>query len=156
MSAVRKITDKIKEVKNIGFEKIKKRKTSDKRFPFGFVLALSVITVLLLITVSNSVKLNEYTIEVSRIKQEIKTLKTEQKAQELLLDKKINLVEIDEYASYSLGMIKGDYEEKTPNNDRGEDSIEAFDGNYSEGGLLAKILRAISEKFTESWNNLLR
>ena len=108
MVAAKKTFEKIKEVKDVWINKLRKRKRDEKRFPFGFVLALSVITVLLLITVSNSVTLNEYTIETSRIEKEIKELKTELKAQELLLEKRINLVEFDEYASYSLGMIKGE------------------------------------------------
>lgn len=156
MSFAGKVVTKLKEVKDIGIERLRKRKVSDKKFPFGFVLALSVITVLLLITVSNSVTLNEYTIEASRVEKEIKTLNVEKKAQELLLDKRINLVEFDEYASYSLGMIKGDYKEITGTSSRDEDTIEAYDGNYSESGWLTTVLRTISEKFTQSWNNLLR
>ena len=155
MVAAKKTFEKIKEVKDVWINKLRKRKRDEKRFPFGFVLALSVITVLLLITVSNSVTLNEYTIETSRIEKEIKELKTELKAQELLLEKRINLVEFDEYASYSLGMIKGEYKEVTGTS-RGEDTIESYDGNYSEGGWFTTVIKAISEKFTESWNNLLR
>ena len=52
-------------------------------------------------------------------------------------------------------MIKGEYKEVTGTS-RGEDTIESYDGNYSEGGWFTTVLKAISEKFTESWNNLLR
>ena len=156
MSVIKKAGEKICSLFALGKKKAGEIKKHGRVFSLEFVLALVVITVLLLLTVSNSVTLNERTIEVSSLEKEIKALKTEQRTYEIMLDKKINLVEIDEYASYSLGMIKGDYTEVEGGNNRGEDSIESFEGNYAEGGLFTRILRAISDKFTSSWNNLLR
>ena len=80
----------------------------------------------------------------------------EQKRQEILLEKKLDLVAFEEYASYNLGMIKGEYTEVIGDSDRGDDVIEAYDGNYNEGGIIKSIFKALSDKFTESWNNLLR
>ena len=156
MSVIKGAVEKIKCLFVVGKEKAKGIKNSEKRFSLEFILALVVITVLLLMTVSESVTLNERTIEVYDLESEIKNLNTELRSYEIMLDKKINLVEIDEYASYSLGMIKGDYTEVEGGNNRGSDTIESFEGNYESGGLLARILRAISDKFTSSWNNLLR
>lgn len=156
MSVIGKAVEKIRSLFAFGRKRAGELKKRERVYSLEFILALSVITVLLLLTVSNSVTLNERTIEVSLLEKEIKTLKTEQRTYEIMLDKKINLVEIDEYASYSLGMIKGDYTEVEGGNNRGTDSIESYEGNYAEGGLFTRILKAISDKFTSSWNNLLR
>lgn len=83
-------------------------------------MAIVLLTVVLMVAVASCVALNEATITVSRLKNEINTLEKQNKEFEWELEKKNDMVAFEQYATNELGMLKG---QQNLNNDR-EDVIE--------------------------------
>ena len=78
-------------------------------------MALIVLTVLLMLAVASSVKLNEATVSASRLRKEIEQLEKEKKEYEWELEKKNDMVAFEQYAVNELGILKG---QENPTDDR--------------------------------------
>ncbi len=91
-----------------------------KKATAGFLSALAVVTVLLMIAVFTAVRLNETVVTVSKLKNEIETLEKQKSDLESELEKKNDMVAFEQYALNELGMLKGN---NSSTEDR-EDKIE--------------------------------
>ena len=96
------------------------KERENRRKTLRFVLTIVVLTVVLMAAIASCVALNEATIAVSRLKNEIQTLEKQNKEYEWELEKKNDMVAFEQYAVNELGMLKG---QQNPNDDR-EDVIE--------------------------------
>lgn len=92
----------------------------NKKSMFGFVTVLAVMSVLLMLSVASAVDLNEKTVEISHLKDEIKQLEKQRDEYVSEMDKKNDMVSFEQYAINNLGMLKGNL---IQDDDR-EDKIE--------------------------------
>ncbi len=129
---------------------------SKKPFPVGLVIILVILTVLLMMCVSNYVTLNEYTREVSDLRQELDTLKSEEKKLNSELDRKYDLVEIEKYAKDELGLMGSEDVDKKYIDVKDDEKIEVYE--VEEDGTMNAVtdaLFALADNLLKSWNNLL-
>ncbi len=68
---------------------------------------LVVLTVVLMFAVNAGVKMNELSLEVSKLKGDIETLEKKKRENEFELEKKNDMVAFEDYAINQLGMLKG-------------------------------------------------
>ena len=78
-----------------------------KKSTFWFVTALAVMSLLLMLSVASTVGLNEKTVEISHLKEEIKALEKQRDEYVSEMDKKNDMVAFEQYAINNLGMLKG-------------------------------------------------
>lgn len=78
-----------------------------KKSTFWFVTALVVMSLLLMLSVASAVGLNEKSVEISHLKEEIKTLEKQRDEYVSEMDKKNDMVAFEQYAINNLGMLKG-------------------------------------------------
>ena len=97
-----------------------KRNLGGKRQIILFVVALLILTGFLMTAILSAVKLNESAVRMSELKKEIAALEKQKNELESELEKKNDMVFFEEYASKTLGMLKGD---ENRENDR-DDKIE--------------------------------
>ena len=125
------------------------RKKEKTPFPIAVLFTSVIITVLFLFMMMNYAEIDKYNSEIARLDAKVTRLKNEEHNLSVRLDKKDNLVDIEEYATKNLGMVKSETLPRRPVNlqpiDKGE-IIKYDDGR--EGGfgfLLAGIGEVISE-----------
>lgn len=105
--------------------------TSDRKSPMPVTLILMIIvcTVMLMIMVWSFVRINEYTIDIENLQDELDGLKSSRSSLTIQLEQKNNLQEIQEYAVNVLGMVKLDQLAKKYITVDKEDRIEVLDEN---------------------------
>ena len=101
------------------FSSLEKERENKKKTGI-FVIAILILSIFLMAAIASSVALNEATIGVSRLQNEISQLEKQKKEYEWDLEKKNDMVAFEQYAVNELGMLKGN---QNPTDDR-EDIIE--------------------------------
>lgn len=120
--------------------------TTKKAFPVTTILLAVICTILMLFMIINYVKINEYTIVVSKLKNEISELADEKKTLSAELDKKNDLELIEDIAKNELGMVKLEEIDKRYVAIDAEDSVEVIknDSSLSAHGIIQNIMSAIA------------
>ncbi len=83
------------------------KERQSKKSTFWFVTTLVVMSLLLMLSVASTVGLNEKTVEISHLKDEIKALEKQRDEYVSEMDKKNDMVAFEQYAINNLGMLKG-------------------------------------------------
>ena len=83
------------------------KEQQSKKSTFWFVTVLVVMSLLLMLSVASTVGLNEKTVEISHLKEEIKALEKQRDEYASEMDKKNDMVTFEQYAINNLGMLKG-------------------------------------------------
>ena len=83
------------------------KERQSKKSTFWFVTVLVVMSLLLMLSVASTVGLNEKTVEISHLKEEIKALEKQRDEYVSEMDKKNDMVAFEQYAINNLGMLKG-------------------------------------------------
>jgi cell division protein FtsB len=123
--------------------------TERKPFPIAFIFTAFVCSFLFMYMIYNIVRINEYTIDISKLKSRLGELTTVQNELTLKLEKKNDLVEIERIATQEYGMVKRDKVAKQYVNVGDGDVIEAetrAEGEASADGL-SSLMSAISTNF---------
>lgn len=112
------------------------RKKNKSPFPLGVVLSAVLMTVVALFMMMNYAEIDRYNSDIADMKSQLTDLQNEATKLEQRLDRKNNLVYIEDYATEKLGMVKSN--ELTRINitliDKDEGEIVKYnDGN--EGGM---------------------
>ncbi len=84
------------------------RKKEKSPFPTSVVFTSIIVTVLFLFMMMNYAEIDKYNSEIGRLEARITKLKNEEHDLGIRLDKKDNLVYIEEYATNELGMVKAE------------------------------------------------
>lgn len=82
------------------------RKKDKAPFPMAFVLGIVTLTVLLLLLMMNYAEVDRYNGSIADLKSQLTDLQKEADKLEQRLDRKDDLVYVEEYASEKLGMVK--------------------------------------------------
>ena len=83
------------------------KEQQSKKSTFWVVTVLVVMSLLLMLSVASTVGLNEKTVEISHLKNEIKALEKQRDEYVSEMDKKNDMVAFEQYAINNLGMLKG-------------------------------------------------
>ncbi len=126
-----------------------------RALPIGTILMLAMITVLLLMVVSNYVVINEYTHEVSEMRSEVQMLSKEKEKLSSELESKNDYMTMEKYASSVLGMEGSESADQVYIEVDEDDSIEVFEVEEDgTKGVIATVMSALSQNFIEAWNTL--
>lgn len=137
------------------------RRTSDRPFPFAFIVMAAMSTVLLMYIIYNLVSLNEMTIELAESQSMLTQLVNEEKELSLKLELKNDLLEIEKIATEEYGMVKNDKVVKQYINIEGEDKIEvnaeksrasvemqnSNEADHEENGVFSNVMSAFAKRF---------
>jgi len=123
------VADVIRAVRENNAEKpkvkvITKVATEKRPFPATFVAYSIVFTILFMFLLISFSQINEYTIKINHIKNNISEQQKEQTRLKLLIDSRDDLRYIEEEATQKLGMVKSDKLTKQYVNIAGKDKLE--------------------------------
>jgi len=105
-------------------------------FPVAFVLGIVTLTVLLLFLMMNYAEVDRYNGSIADLKSQLTDLQKEADKLEQRLDRKDDLIYVEEYASEKLGMVKSTDLQRVSVTLIGQDDADIYkydDGN--DGGL---------------------
>ena len=124
-------------------------------FPVGTILMLAIMTLLMLMMVSNYVLINEYTQEVGALRSDLQQITQEKDKLSNELDKKNDYMTMEKYASSVLGMESSASGNQVYIEVGEDDSIEVFEVEEDgTRGVIATVMSALSQNFIEAWNTL--
>ena len=126
-----------------------------KPFPLAFVFTSLMCSLLFMYMIYNLVRINEYTINISSLKDQLSDLTTSQTELTLKLERKNDLVEIERIATEQYGMVKRDKVTKQYVNVGDGDVIEAEDngtGDSASADGMSSLMSAISINFGDLIN----
>ena len=127
------------------------RARTKSRLPVSSVFFMLVCTLLIMFMIINYVQINEYTQEVASLKREMTALESERTDLELELEKKNDLATIEEEAR-KLGMMGSEDLVKRVVKSQKEDTVEKFETEDEDFGIVATALSAIWQNVKASWN----
>ncbi len=149
------ITQKVASLRNNGNKKARRvinvRKKKTAPFPLSVVLGIITLTLLTLVLMKNFAEVDKYNAGIADIKSQLTDLQNEADKLEERLNKKNNLVYIEEYAE-AMGMVKSTELQRINVTLVGSDEGDIYkyeDGN--EGGigvLFSSFGRVIRELFS--------
>lgn len=118
-----------------------------KPFPTSLVFMTMLCTVLFMFVIISMVQINEYTVQISEMQGEMETLTDTAGELSSKIDKKNNMNDIEDYATGTLGMVKGDQLEKVHISTNSQDKIEVIEVEKDENGIIGSVLSAFAENF---------
>lgn len=127
-----------------------KKKTG---FPLSTVICMLMMTVLLMMTVSNFVVLNEYQHEVAELRTELQELGNEKDSLESKLEQKNNYITMEKYASSVLGMESDENANEIYIEVDQDETVNVYEVE-SDGtkGTIATVMSALAQNFLEALN----
>ncbi|MDD6265734.1 MAG: hypothetical protein PUB34_05490 [Clostridia bacterium] len=130
--------------------KLKTVKAS-KRIPFpmtALVMTL-IVTGLFMFLIMSYVQINEYTLEVSKLRSDLSSLQSERKDLTYQLDEKNDMLAIEQYATENLHMVKLDQLTKKHITIDREDKIEVVETEPTEDKtVVTTVMSAFLSNFT--------
>lgn len=144
------------------FSEKKNRFTTDnilekkkKNMPFKTIAVLAFVFILSIFVVNEYVLINEYSSNIADMKNTINELSNEKDYYISQIEKKNNMIDIENYASDKLGMMNGGEVEKEYIIIEGEDSIEVYEPvKDREDSLASIVMSALGENLIQAWNTL--
>lgn len=121
------------------FKVTTRKKEEKKPFPFAMVFTTAAFTLLFLFMMLNYVELDKYNSQIADLKSEMTDLKTEEDKLRVKLERRDDLVYIEEYALNQLGMVKAEELETYYVDIKAEDKADIItyeDGKESGIGVL--------------------
>ena len=126
-----------------------------KNMPFKTIAVLAFVFILSVFVVNEYVLINEYSSNIAEMKNTINELSNEKDYYISQIEKKNNMIDIEDYASDKLGMMSGGEVEKEYIIIEGEDSIEVYEPTKDrEDSLASIVMSALGENLIQAWNTL--
>ena len=136
----------------VSFKTVKSTKKSP--LPVSALLMALLCTALLMFMVVSYVQINEYTVEVSRLRSEVDDMVSQDKELTLELEKKNDMLEIEKKAS-ELGMVKVDQLTKKHITLAQEDKIEVVEPEPTQDStVVTTIMSSLWQNFSGLWEYL--
>ena len=145
------------------FSEKKNRFTTDnilekkkKNMPLKTIAVLAFVFVLSVFVVNEYVLINEYSSNIAEMKNTMDDLSKEKDYYISQLEKKNNMIDIEDYASDKLGMMSGGEGEKEYIIIDGENSIEVYEPTKdAQDSIASIIMSALGENLIQAWNTLI-
>lgn len=118
------------------------------------LLVIMITAVLMMLMVSNLVIMNECTVELEGMKNRIEELAEEEHKLTVELEKKNDLLSVEEYAQSHLGMVSEETLDSAYIEGDTEDGVEIFNDTDDAEGLFATVMNALGENIISAWNSL--
>ncbi|MBQ6183153.1 MAG: septum formation initiator family protein [Clostridia bacterium] len=96
----------VKSVKSEKVTVIEHRKKSKTPLPLGIIFTICAVTLLFVFLVMNYAEVDSYNAQIAELRDELTELQKTASKLKVRLEKKNDLVEIEEYATDELGMVK--------------------------------------------------
>ena len=126
-----------------------------KNMPFKTIAVLAFVFILSIFVVNEYVLINEYSSNIADMKIAINELTKEKDYYISQIEKKNNMIDLENYASDKLGMMSGGEVEKEYIVIEGEDSIEVYEPvKDREDSLASIVMSALGENLIQAWNTL--
>ncbi len=126
-----------------------------KNMPFKTIAVLAFVFILSIFVVNEYVLINEYSSNIADMKVAINELSKEKDYYISQIEKKNNMIDLENYASDKLGMMSGGEVEKEYIVIEGEDSIEVYEPvKDREDSLASIVMSALGENLIQAWNTL--
>jgi hypothetical protein len=126
-----------------------------KNMPFKTIAVLAFVFILSIFVVNEYVLINEYSSNIADMKIAINELTKEKDYHISQIEKKNNMIDLENYASDKLGMMSGGEVEKEYIIIEGEDSIEVYEPTKDrEDSLASIVMSALGENLIQAWNTL--
>ena len=148
----RSIRESAKTVSAVGGETAVRRVNGTKVAAIIFVVM--VMAVLMMMMVSNMVLMNECNAELDAIKAEIDELKEEEQKYTVELEKKNDLLSVEEYAQSALGMVSEETVDSAYIESESEDGVEIYEDTEETDGIFATVMNALGQNIVSAWNSL--
>ena len=117
---------------------------------------IGIAALLLMMTVSNYVLINEYTQEVGGLRADLQEIEREKDKLSNALDQKNDYMTMEKYASSVLGMESSESADHVYIEVGEDDSIEVFEVEEDgTRGVIATVMSALTQNFIEAWNTLI-
>lgn len=118
------------------------------------LFVIMITAVLMMLMVSNLVLMNECTVELEGMKNRIEELSEEEHKLTVELEKKNDLLSVEEYAQSNLGMVSEETLDSAYIEGESEDGVEIFNDTDDTQGLFATVMNALGENIISAWNSL--
>ena len=118
------------------------------------LFVIMITAVLMMLMVSNLVLMNECTVELESMKNRIEELSEEEHKLTVELEKKNDLLSVEEYAQYKLGMVSEETLDSAYIEGKNEDGVEIYNNTDDTEGLFATVMNALGENIISAWNSL--
>lgn len=144
------------------FSEKKNRFTTDnilekkkKNMPLKTIAVLAFVFILSVFVVNEYVLINEYSSNIAEMKNTMTELSNERDYYISQIEKKNNMIDIENYASDKLGMMSGGEVEKEYIIVEGEDSIEVYEpARDAKDSIASIVMSALGENLIQAWNTL--
>lgn len=120
-------------------------------FPYGTIFAMTICTLLFMYMVFNFVQINEYSLAITNMQEELEDLLLEQQSLSLQLENRNDRNVISEIAENELGMVKMDEVDKIYLDGSGDEKIEITKRptEATEVDPLSSLLSALFRNFKD-------
>jgi len=118
------------------------------------LFVIMITAVLMMLMVSNLVLMNECTVELEGMKNRIEELSDEEHKLTVELEKKNDLLSVEEYAHSNLGMVSEETLDSAYIEGKSEDGVEIYHDTDDTEGLFATVMNALGENIISAWNSL--
>jgi cell division protein FtsL len=120
----------------------------------AIILVVMVMAVLMMMMVSNMVIMNECNAEIDAINEEIEDLKEEERKYTVELEKKNDLLSVEEYAQSALGMVGEETVDSAYIESESEEGVEIYHDTEETDGIFATVMNALGQNIVSAWNSL--
>lgn len=139
----------LKAARSVNYQKIGKKKSP---FPISFVFGIITITVLVLFLMMNYAEVDKYNSSIAELKSQLTDLQKEADKLEQRLDRKDDLIYIEEYASEKLGMVKSTDLQRVNVTLIGKDDGDIYKYDDGQEGGLGVLLSGFGKIIRDFFN----
>lgn len=118
------------------------------------LVVIMVTALLMMLMVSNLVLMNECTVELEGMKNKLQELSEEEHKLSVELEKKNDLLSVEQYAQSNLGMVSEETLDSAYIEGASEDGVEIYNDTDDTEGLFATVMNALGENIISAWNSL--
>lgn len=120
----------------------------------AILFVIMITAILMMLMVSNLVLMNECTVELESMKSRIEELADEEHKLTVELEKKNDLLTVEQYAQSSLGMVSEETLDSAYIEGNTEDGVEIYNNTDDTDGLFATVMNALGQNIISAWNSL--
>ena len=108
----------------------------------------------MLMRVSNLVLMNECNSELEGMKKRMDELEEQEQKLTVELEKKNDLLTVEEYAQSALGMVGEETIDSDYIESESEESVEIYNNDEEADGIFATVMNALGQNIVSAWNSL--
>ncbi len=140
----------LKATRLVNYQKNSRKKSSP--FPISFILGIVTLTALVLFLMMNYAEVDKYNSSIAELKSQLTDLQKEADKLEQRLDRKDDLIYVEEYASENLGMVKSTDLQRVNVTLIGKDDSDIYKYDDGQEGGLGVLLSGFGKIIRDFFN----